>query len=234
MAKSLHTGHRERLKQRFLEQGLDGFTDIQALELLLFYSVPRQDTNPIAHKLLEHFGSLSQVLEAPAEELMKVGGIGEHSAVLLSLMNQMSRFYLVDRARREKVLPTIDDCARYMMPYFYGRTNETVFLLCLDAKCKALSCKEVGEGSVNSAAVPIRRIVEMALNANATSIVLGHNHPSGFAVPSEEDRFTTHRLAAALQAVDILLADHIVVADDEFVSMVQSGFYRPQEYSLMI
>ena len=94
MAKSLHTGHRERLKRRFLEQGLDGFTDIQALELLLFYSVPRQDTNPIAHGLLEHFGSLSQVLEAPAEELMKVEGIGEHSAVLLSLMNQMSRFML--------------------------------------------------------------------------------------------------------------------------------------------
>ena len=224
MAKSLHTGHRERLKQRFLEQGLDGFTDIQALELLLFYSVPRQDTNPIAHKLLEHFGSLSQVLEAPAEELMKVGGIGEHSAVLLSLMNQMSRFYLVDRARREKVLPTIDDCARYMMPYFYGRTNETVFLLCLDAKCKALSCKEVGEGTINSAGVSIRRIVETAIREGASTVVLAHNHPSGIALPSTEDIQVTYRVAAALAAVEVQLADHIVVAEDDYVSMAQSGY----------
>ena len=224
MAKSLHTGHRERLKQRFLEQGLDGFTDIQALEMLLFYSVPRQDTNPIAHKLLEHFGSLSQVLEAPAEELMKVGGIGEHSAVLLSLMNQMSRFYLVDRARREKVLPTIDDCARYMMPYFYGRTNETVFLLCLDAKCKTLSCKEVGEGTINSAGVSVRKIVETAIREGASTVVLAHNHPSGIALPSTEDIQVTYRVAAALSAVEVQLADHIVVAEDDYVSMAQSGY----------
>ena len=224
MAKSLHTGHRERLKQRFLEQGLDGFTDIQVLELLLFYSVPRQDTNPVAHKLLEHFDSLSQVLEAPAEELMKVGGVGEHSAVLLSLMNQMSRFYLVDRARREKVLPTIDDCARYMMPCFYGRTNETVFLLCLDAKCKALSCKEVGEGTINSAGVSVRKIVETAIREGASTVVLAHNHPSGIALPSTEDIQVTYRVAAALAAVEVQLADHIVVAEDDYVSLAQSGY----------
>lgn len=224
MADSLHGGHRDRLKKRFLQQGLDGFTDIQALELLLFYSIPRQDTNPIAHKLLQHFGSLSQVLEAPAEELMQVGGIKEHSAVLLNLINQMGRFYLVDKAQRERVLPTIEDCARYLQPYFYGRMNETVFLLCLDAKCKALCCKEVGEGSVNSAGISVRRIVETALREGATTVVLAHNHPSGIAIPSPEDIQTTRRVAAALQSVEIHLADHIVVADDDYVSMVQSGY----------
>ena len=106
MTQSVHAGHRDRLKQRFLEQGLDGFTDVQALELLLFYGIPRQDTNPIAHRLLDHFGSLSQVLEASPEELTRVGGIKEHSAVLLNLINQMGRLYLVDRAKRERVLPT--------------------------------------------------------------------------------------------------------------------------------
>ena len=224
MADSLHGGHRDRLKKRFLQQGLDGFTDIQALELLLFYSIPRQDTNPIAHKLLQHFGSLSQVLEAPAEELMQVGGIKEHSAVLLNLINQMGRFYLVDKAQRERVLPTIEDCAQYLQPYFYGRMNETVFLLCLDAKCKALCCKEVGEGSVNSAGISVRRIVETALREGATTVVLAHNHPSGIAIPSPEDIQTTRRVAAALQSVEIHLADHIVVADDDYVSMVQSGY----------
>ena len=224
MAESLHGGHRDRLKKRFLQQGLDGFTDIQALELLLFYSIPRQDTNPVAHKLLQHFGSLSQVLEAPPEELMQVGGIKEHSAVLLNLINQMGRFYLVDKAQRERVLPTIEDCARYLQPYFYGRMNETVFLLCLDAKCKALCCKEVGEGSVNSAGISVRRIVETALREGATTVVLAHNHPSGIAIPSPEDIQTTRRVAAALQSVEIHLADHIVVADDDYVSMVQSGY----------
>ena len=224
MAQSRHSGHRDRLKQRFLEQGLDGFTDIQVLELLLFYSIPRQDTNPIAHKLLEHFGSLSQVLEAPAEELMKVGGIGEHSAVLLRLMNEMGRYYLVDKAQREKVLPTIEDCARYLMPHFYGRVHETVFLLCLDAKCKILSCKEVGEGGINSAGISVRKVVETAIREGASTVVLAHNHPSGIALPSAEDIHTTRRVAAALQSVEVALADHIVVADGDYVSMVQSGY----------
>ena len=224
MAESLHGGHRDRLKKRFLQQGLDGFTDIQALELLLFYSIPRQDTNPVAHRLLAHFGSLSQVLEAQPEELMQVDGIKEHSAVLLNLINQMGRFYLVDKAQRERVLPTIEDCARYLIPCFYGRMNETIFLLCLDAKCKALCCKEVGEGSINSAGISVRRIVETALREGATTVVLAHNHPSGIAIPSPEDVQTTRRVAAALQSVEIHLADHIVVADDDYVSMVQSGY----------
>lgn len=224
MAESIHSGHRSRMKRRFLEQGLDGFTDIQALELLLFYSVPRQDTNAIAHRLLNRFGSLSQVLEAPIEELAKVEGVGEHSAVLLHLINEMGRYYLIDRARREQVLPTIEDCARYLQPRFYGRSTETVFLLCLDAKCKVLCCREVGEGSVNSAGISVRRIVETALREGASAVVLAHNHPSGIALPSPEDIQTTRRVAAALQSVEIQLADHIVMADDDYVSMVQSGY----------
>ncbi len=224
MAETIHDGHRARLKKRFLQQGLDGFTDIQALELLLFYSVPRKDTNPIAHRLLDHFGSLSQVLEAPAEALIQAGGISEHSAVLLRLINQMSRFYLVDKARQERVLPTIEDCARYMLSHFYGRNLETVYLLCLDAKCKVLSCREVVEGSVNSAGISVRKIVETALREGASTVVLAHNHPSGIAIPSGEDVQTTRRIAAALQSVEIHLADHIVVADGDYVSMVQSGY----------
>ena len=224
MAQQIHSGHRDRLKQRFLQQGLDGFTDIQALELLLFYSIPRQDTNPIAHRLLDHFGSLSQVLEASAEELMRIGGISEHTAVLLTLMNQMGRFYLVDRAKRERVLPTIADCARYLQPYFYGRLKETVYLLCLDAKCKALCCKEIGEGGINSAGISVRKVVETAIREGASTVVLAHNHPSGIAIPSPEDVQTTRRIAAALHSVEVILADHIVVAEDDYVSMVQSGY----------
>ena len=226
---TIHDGHRQRLRERYSKEGLDNFDQHQVLELLLYYCVPRKDTNPIAHNLIHKFGSLAQVLEAPKEELMKVEGVGESTATFLSLVHDVGRYYQVNRLNRAEILTTLEQCGAYMVPYFYGRRNETVFLLCLDAKCKVLCCKEVGEGSVNSAAIPIRRVVEMALGANATSVVIAHNHPSGVALPSDEDICTTRRLAMALHAVEIQLADHVVVADDDYVSMVQSGMYRPQD-----
>lgn len=226
-----HTGHRDRLKQRFLEQGLDGFTDIQVLELLLFYAIPRRDTNDLAHALLERFGSLSQVLEAEVSELQQVPGISAHSATLLALVTQLARFYQVNCANRMEVLDSLEACGAYLLPRFFGRTRETVFLLCLDAKCKVLCCKEIGEGSINSASISVRKVVETALQAKASSVVLAHNHPSGVALPSPEDQVTTKRIYAALQMVDVVLVDHIVVADGDYVSMAQSG-YRLDEYAL--
>lgn len=221
----LHGGHRQRLRQRFIQEGLDNFTEVQVLELLLFYSIPRIDTNETAHLLIQRFGSLAQVLDTPAEELQKVPGIGENSAVLLHFMSELTRYYQVNRIANEKILNTIEKCGQYLIPFFLGRRNETVFLLCLDAKCKLLCCREVSEGSVNAASVSIRKIVETALSINATSVVLAHNHPSGMATPSAEDIETTHRIAAALKAVDVILADHIVVCDDDFVSMRHSRYY---------
>lgn len=221
---SVHNGHRDRMRQRFLQEGLDGFTDIQVLELLLFYCISRKDTNPIAHALLEQFGSLSQVLEAPVEELCKVEGIGENAAVFLQLVTQVGRYYLTDRVSKIKVLPTLESCAEYMRPLFFGRKVEMVYLLCLDAKCKVLCCRKIAEGSVNSTGISVRKIVEMALAANASSVVLAHNHPGGLAIPSSEDVAVTRRVVAALQAVEIHFIDHIVVADDDYVSMVQSGY----------
>ena len=228
---SIHDGHRQRMKERFRNGGLDNFTDVQVLELALYYCIPRKDTNPIAHALIEHFGSLSQVLEADVEELKKVPGISDHSATLLALVTELGRYYQVDCAQRVEVLTTLDACGAYLVPRFFGRSNETVFLLCLDAKCKVLCCKEIGEGSVNSTSISIRKVVETALSANATTVVLAHNHPSGVALPSSEDVQTTRRVAAALSAVEVHLADHIVVAEGDYVSMVQSG-YRFDEYLL--
>lgn len=231
---SIHDGHRQRLKERFLREGLDNFEQLQVLELLLFYCIPRQDTNPIAHALLDRFGSVSKVLEATPEELKKVPGVGESAALFLSLIMATGRYYLVNQKEKDTILTSIEKCGQYLLPFFHGRRNETVFLLCLDAKCKVLSCKEVGEGSVNSAAVPIRRIVEMALGDNATSVVLAHNHPSGLALPSGEDIQTTRRLSLALRAVEIELVDHVVVADGDYVSLAQSGMYNPRECSTLI
>ena len=229
---SIHDGHRKRMITRFQEEGLDHFKEHEVLELLLYYTIPRRDTNPIAHELINRFGSLSQVLDARPEELAKVDGIGSASAAFLSLITAVGRYYLVNRTIQETQLTTLDQCGRYLVPFFHGRRNEMVYILCLDAKCKVLCCKEMGEGSVNSAGVPIRRIVEAALGVNATSVILAHNHPSGFAVPSGEDVQATKRVALALDAVEIALVDHIVVADDDFVSMAQSGWYQPEKCRL--
>ena len=229
---SIHEGHRQRLKERYLCEGLDHFEQHQVLELLLFYCVPRKDTNPIAHALLERFGTLDQVLEAPLPELMKVPGMGQSAASFLALIRDLDRYRQVHCSERPTILTTVDACGQYLVPMFRNRRNETVFLLCLDAKCKVLCCKEMGEGSVNSAGVPIRRIVETALGVNATSVILAHNHPSGFALPSGEDIQTTRRVALALDAVEIGLVDHIVVADDDFVSLAQSGLYSPEKCRL--
>lgn len=231
---SIHEGHRQRLKDRFRAEGLDNFDERHVLELLLFYCIPRQDTAPLAQRLLDHFGSVAQVLEASVEELEKISGVGYNVSTLLALTTEIGRYYLVNRTMNLDILNTTEDCGYYLMRRFHGRRNETVFLLCLDAKCKVLCCREVGEGSVNSANIPIRRIVEIALGVNATTVVLAHNHPSGLAIPSDEDVHTTKRVAAALDTVEIQLADHIVVADDDYVSLAQSGYYRPGECRVIL
>lgn len=220
---SIHEGHRDRLKIRFCKEGLDNFQQHEVLELLLYYAIPRKDTNPIAHDLIKTFGSLTQVLEANVEELMQVKGISRNVAVLMKLVTELGRYYAVNRREQVKLLNTMEECGEYLMPHFFGRANETVFLLNLDAGRKVLSCVNVGEGGINSANVSIRRIVEIALSSKASSVVLAHNHPSGIAIPSKEDISTTRRVAAALSMVDVVLADHLIFADNDYVSLVQSG-----------
>ena len=225
---SIHDGHRLRLKERFLEQGIDSFTQYQALELMLFYCIPRQDTNEVAHHLIDRFGSFSQTLDADIEELCTVKGIGLNAATFLKLLSAVARYYEDDKSHLlAEPLLTTEACGARLRPKFVGRLNETVFILCIDAKGKELCCRMVGEGGINSAGVPVRRIVEIALAAKATAVILAHNHPSGIALPSSEDISTTQRVAVALDSVDVVLADHLVFADGDFTSMVQSGYYRP-------
>ena len=201
-----HEGHRERMRKQLKISGMDSFSDVQVLELLLYYAYARQDTNPIAHALLHRFGSLSGVLEAPVSELLKVPGVGPSAAELLALIPQLERRHLISRAGTQKILTSTALCGQYLVPFFHGAAEEQVYLLCLDAKCKVLDCILVQSGDVNSAGISVRKVIKAALAANATSVVLAHNHPSGVALPSEEDRQVTQIVKAALDAVDILLA----------------------------
>ncbi|MBO5317687.1 MAG: DNA repair protein RadC [Oscillospiraceae bacterium] len=230
---ALHDGHRERVRQRFLKEGLDGFNDHQVLEMLLFYCVSRKDTNLLAHQLLDEFGSLAQVLEASPEALKKVPGVGESVATFISFSSSLARYYMVNRSQQEPIiLDSLEKCGARLQPHFVGRRNECVYMLCLDGKCKFLACKMIGEGSINSAAVPIRRIVEVALHTNASTVVLAHNHPSGLALPSKEDAQTTGLVANALRAVDVVLWDHMIFSENEYVSMVHSNIYNRYDHLL--
>lgn len=230
--KQAQEGHRQRLRERFLNEGLESFQEHEVLELMLFYCIQRKDTKEIARRLLNRFGSLPRVLEANPEDLRKVEGMGEVSATFLSMLLSVWRYYDVARTKNEKILKSLDACGDYLKERFKGMTKENVYLLCMDAKCKVLGCVWIGEGNVNSASIPVRRIVEIALSMNTSVAVLAHNHPSGVAIPSHEDVATTKRLAVALDSVDIVLADHVVVADNDFISMALSGLYRSAECTL--
>ena len=220
----IHDGHREKMRQRFLKSGLDAFADHEALELLLYYAIPRRDTNPIAHALMERYGSLSAVLAAPVEDLKKVEGVGESAAILLKLAPQLYRKAKMSDAEQETILSSVERVGAYLLERFAGEKNEVVYQLCLDRKGKLLVCKKLGEGGVTSADLDIRRLVENALLTGASAVVLAHNHPSGVALPSDDDYTATRRIQEALQAVEVPLVDHIIVADSDFVSMAESGY----------
>ena len=221
----LHDGHRQRVKRRFLAVAAEGMGDHQLLELLLFYAVPRQDTNETAHRLLKHFGSLQNVLHASPEELTAVEGVGENAAVLLRLTGDIAL-----RARcaslPQKVLNSPDRTGAYFMELLAGEKKELLYQVCLDAKGKLLTCRCISRGSVAASPVQVRQVVENALYAGASAIILAHNHPSGVALPSQQDVLVTRQIQEALAPLNIRLADHIVVADSDYVSMAESGLLQ--------
>lgn len=223
---SIHDGHRSHMREKFLKTGLDGMQEHEVLELLLFYCIPRKDTNATAHNLINRFGTVAKVLDAPIRELKKVEGIGDNAALFLQIVKALSRHYYISSNLSNQALTTYEACGEYLIPYYVGVKSEVVMLLCLDAKCMVLDCIKVSEGNVNSAEVPIRKIVDLALSTNATSVVLAHNHPSGVALPSREDVLTTIRVAKALQFVNVALSDHILIADDDYVSLTLSNLYN--------
>ena len=221
-------GHRQRVKDRFSKEGLDNFADVHALELLLFYAIPRKDTKPIARRLLDIFGTLTGVLEASPEALKRVEGVGPNTALYLSLINHMGRYVATNRDDGVKIFRDMNECGEYLVNFFRGRHQEEVWMLCLDAKSKLLSCQKVCEGGPGSVSVSPRRVIELALSVNASSVVLAHNHTNGMANPSSEDIAVTYMLARGMNAVGVILVDHIVVSDGDFTSMYQSGGYDPQ------
>ena len=222
----VHDGHRDRMRKRFLENELNGFADHEVLELLLYYAIPRGDVNPLAHALMDRFGSLSGVLAAPAELLAQVEGVGERTAMLLRLVPQIAQMARLADMEREVALNTREKIGDYLLELFSRERNEAVYQVCLDGKGKLLACRRLGEGSASAVNLDVRKIVQNAIVFCACSVILAHNHPSGVALPSQEDHTATLRVKEALASIDVKLEDHIIVADHDFLSFAQSGFLR--------
>ena len=219
---SEHSGHRERLRKRFIENGLDGFEDHQALELFLFYAIPRKDTNPLAHRLLERYRTICCVCDAPIDELQRDFGLSENAAALLKLLPEMSRLYNESRLQENNAidLETLGDIVKQK---FIGRTSEVVVLVLGDAKGKMVYFDVIAKGSVSSSDFPVRKIVELAIRHNAKIAFIAHNHPSGSALPSQTDRTTTKLIAQVLRNVGVRLLDHYIVADGDYISLRESN-----------
>ncbi len=223
MEKNIHNGHRMRIKERFLNDGLDSFTDYQILEFLLFYSIPYKDTNAIAHRLLKKYGSLSGVFEADAKDLSKTPEIGLSSSVLLSLVPSLCRRYNKDKWGAKPVLCSVSSAGNYAVSLFAGHTYEVFYVICLDARNRVNFSDPVHKGTINEAPIYPRLIVETALRHHANSVILAHNHPGGSLSPSSADIDVTEKISAALSSISIKVVDHIIVAGAGFTSFAEKG-----------
>lgn len=221
MSENKHEGHRERLRNRFEKDGLAAFEPHNALELALFYAVPRKDTNELAHDLIKHFGSFSEVLDAPIHELEQVKGIGHNTAVFISLMRDIQRYYQNDKVNSKKISGH-KEIAEYIFARLSCLTEEHVMLVCVDNEMKMICADMICKGSVNSASLSTRAVINCALRHNAVGVILAHNHPRGYSLPSREDLQTTKIIREALNTISVALIDHVICSTTEKTSLASS------------
>jgi len=222
----MHEGHRQRLLDRYINEGLINFEDHQVLELLLFYAIPRKDTNEIAHALLKSFGSLSNVFEADEEDLMKTKGIGKNTAVFLKMVFEMSRRYRMDAVKSRPCIKRIDDACNYAAELFLGEQVEKVYLICLDMRSILINSVCINEGTIDETPFYPRKIIKAALQNNAAKVILAHNHPGGSPKPSMKDMEATVSVMDLLKKLDIDLIDHIIVGKETYLSMAAQKFIK--------
>ncbi len=221
-----HDGHRQRMKSRYMKEGLDSFAPHEVLELLLYYAIPRRDINELAHRLINHFGSVANVLDADIEDLKQIDGIGENAAVLLNLIPSLSRVYTSSKWNRNTSLLSTNAIGEYAVSMYVGKKNEEFGIICLDSNRRIHYSGIIIKGTVNQTEAYPRVVVSEVLKHNAVNVVLMHNHPSGSLIPSQSDREATKNIVTALEAIGVHVIDHIIVAGDRFNSMSNLDMLR--------
>lgn len=216
-----HSGHRNRVRKKFIENGFDVFEAHEALEMFLYYAIPRKDTNPLAHRLLDRYITIGGVCDAPIDELMNDFGLSESAAVYIKMLPEMSRLYNESKMLDDNIID-IENLGKQFQAKFIGRTNEAVALMLGDAKGKMIYFGIISKGSLNSSDVPVRKIVDLSLRHNAKTAFMAHNHPSGTALPSRSDLQITQTVKDTLMSVGVILVDHYIITDDDYVSLRES------------
>ena len=221
---SAHDGHRKRLRSKLLSSQFDYLCQHELLELLTFYSIPRRDTNELAHTILNYYGNnFSAVFEAGPGEIAKIPGVGENTAALIALVRCIIRELEKEKLKELQVLSTTEEIGEYVTCLFSGHRNEVFYAIFLNNNNKVIAYTKITEGSVNEITVEPRKIVEEALKFPKTKqVILAHNHPSGNIVPSGADMDTTRLITRALNALDIRVKDHLVVAGHQYYSFLEN------------
>lgn len=222
---NIHQNHRSRMRETIRKTGIDSVSDVNLLEYLLFYSIPRKNTNEIAHRLLDAFGSLNGVFNASYDRLLEVEGMGESSALLISLVPGICRRYVESGYKKKVNLSEPEDIANYVKTKFYGETKEQFYVICLDALGNLINCFKISEGSSETVTFDKRTALETALRVKADTVVFAHNHPNGVATPSRDDVDITGEFLTVFRKMGIRLADHIIVAGEETFSFASSYKY---------
>ena len=219
----MHEKHRERMRTRYYNVGFDAFSEHEILEMILYHSIARGDTNEIAHALIERFGDFHSVIEATPDELKGVKGIGESSAMLIKLIEASVRAYACDIVKDIPQYDTVSKIARFIWPRFTGVANEKLYMMLFSNRMTLLDCVLISDGTVNAASVHPRQIVERALAKKAANVVLAHNHPNGDARASDNDIALTERLIEGLGLVEIPLIEHLVVVQNKFWPIIKNN-----------
>ena len=226
MSDNIHKGHRQRVRNDFLNGAFSDETpDYKWLELLLFYCIPQKDTNEIAHELINKFGSVAGVFDAPVEELVKTKYLSENSAVLLKLIVPLMRRYELEKSRSLFELTSRDDVDKYIAKQFYGLNVERIGVFLLHPTGRIIDFKFLSEGDFCQVGISTREIVKFALEKNSQMLIIAHNHPGGFALPSREDISATENLISTLKKLNIALLDHLIISGTDYVSLAESLKY---------
>jgi DNA repair protein RadC len=221
--KASYKDHRQRLKQKFSESGIDAFHDYEVLELFLSYAIPRKDVKPLSKELLRKFGSLKGVVDAEAGSLEKINGISSHTAILIKLIKEMGTLYLKEKAKEKPQINCTSELLNYCKTYMGGLKDEQFCVIYLNAQNRITEIEAIEEGIVNQAVVYPRKVLENALKQKASAIILVHNHRSGHVKPSDADVRLTKTIQETARILDIIVHDHIIIGENRFFSFREEG-----------
>ncbi len=220
-----HKGHRAKVKNRYFASGFNGMPDHNILELLLFFGIPYKDTNEIAHALIDRFGSFSGVLEAKPSELVKIKGMTENAACLISMVLPLYKRYFIDINSKNPYYESTAKLAEYVRNLLLDTNDERVFALCFDHRRCLLGYRIIGDGDIVSSSVDFRKLAEILLETKASGVILAHNHPHGITAPSRNDIETTKEIFRFVNTLKVRLLDHIIVNDNSYLSMAETLQY---------